>query len=127
MSGAQGLDLREDGEDFILSVKAKDDSVSEVRLSEDQMMALIQSAPLFYERLIRRYQASNEGVAPVLVTPIEYLEIAQDSLGTMALLTVQASNRGRLTYGLSPRAARLILELLPPVLSEIETASPTRQ
>jgi len=127
MSATAGLDLREDGNDFILSVTAVDGSVSEVRLSEDQVMTLTQSAPAFRERIVLRRSPEGGDISAVVVTPVNQIAIQPDSLGISVLLTLQSTTQGRMVYALSPLIARLILEHLPPALREIETAKPTRQ
>ncbi len=122
-----GLKLEEDGSDFVLSVTAKDGAISTVRLTEDQMMTLSQSAPGIRERILLRRSPEGADVSAVIVTPVNRIGIQPDSLGESVLLTLQSATQGRMVYGLSPQIARLILEHLPPSLAEIESARPTRQ
>ena len=122
-----GLTLQEDGNDFILSVTDEDGTVSQVRLTEAQMMTLSQSAPAFRERIVLRRSPEGGNVSAVVVTPISQIGVQPDSLGTSVLLTLQSTTQGRMVYALSPQIARLILEHLPASLAEIESAQPTRQ
>ena len=126
-SNTSGLDLKEDGDDFILSVTGTDGTVSNVRLTEAQMLTLSQSAPAFRERIVLRRSPEGADFSAVVVTPVSHVGIQSDSLGISVLLTLPSATQGRMVYALSPQIARLILEHLPPALLEIESAKPTRQ
>jgi hypothetical protein len=127
MSITSGLDLTEDGDDFILVVTASDDTVSRVRLTEDQVMAICQSAPLFLDKIALRRSPEGADVSAVVVTSVTHVGIQPDSLKESVLLTLQSSTRGRLTFGLPPYIVRLMLEHLPGSLAEIEGTKLTKQ
>jgi hypothetical protein len=127
MSDSAGLHIEEDGEDFILSVTNKDKTVSKIRLTEQQMMTLSQSAPLYRDRIALRRSPEGADVSTVVVTLVTHIGIQPDSLKETVLLTLQSSTRGRLTFGLPPQIVRLMLEHLPKSLEEIEGAKLTKQ
>jgi hypothetical protein len=127
MSETAGLDVVEDGDDFILSVTAKDGKASTVRLTEEQMMTLSQSVPLFRDRIVLRRSPEGADVSAVVVTLVSHIGIQPDSLKDTVLLTLQSNTRGRMTFGLPPHAVRLMLEHLPKSLAEIEGAKLTKQ
>jgi hypothetical protein len=122
-----GLDLKEDGDDFILVVRSADGTESQVRLTERQMMTLVQSAPVFRDKIVSRRSPGGNDVSAVVVTPVTHVGIQPDSLKELVLLTLQSSTRGRLTFGLPPNISRLIVEHLPGILREIEEDKPTKQ
>jgi len=122
-----GLDFQEDGEDFVLSVTGRSGVTTTVRLTEDQVMALSQSAPMWRDRIVLRRSPSGGDASAVVVTPVTHIGIQPDSLKTSVLLTLQSTTRGRLTFGLPPGIARLALEHLPRALKEIEGDRPTKQ
>jgi hypothetical protein len=122
-----GLDLTEDDDDFVLSVTGRDHTITRVRLTEDQMMTLCQSAPLYRDKIVLRRSPEGADISAVVVTPVSHLGIQPDSLKESVLLTLQSSTRGRLTFGLPPDIVRLMLEHLPKSLEEVEGAKLTRQ
>jgi hypothetical protein len=127
MDATADLDLVEDGDDFILMATAANGAVDRLRLTEDQMMTLAQSAPLWRDRIVLRRSPEAAGTEAVVVTPVSHVGIQADSIKESVLLTFQSSTRGRLTFALPPVIAHLILEHLPNSLREIETDKPTRQ
>jgi hypothetical protein len=127
MDATAGLDLQEDGDDFILIATDENGTVSRLRLTEDQMLTFAQSAPVVRDKIVLRRSPEEGGVSVVVVTLVSDLGIQPDSLKESVLLTLQSATRGRLTFGLSPNAVRLLLEYLPKSLAEIESANLTRQ
>ena len=127
MSVTQGLDFVEDGDDFLLCVTGRDGQITRVRLTEEQVMTLSQSAPVFRDRIALRRSPAGKDVSAVVVTPVSHIGIQPDSLGTAILLTLQSSTRGRLTFAIDPRGAQLILEKLPGELEKIVSGNPTKQ
>jgi hypothetical protein len=127
MSDTAGLDLVEDGDDFILSVTDKNNAISKVRLTEQQMMTLSQSAPLYRDKIALRRSPEGADISAAVVTPVTHVGIQPDSLKESVLLTLQSSTRGRLHFGLTPDIVRLMLKHLPKSLEEIEGAKLTKQ
>jgi hypothetical protein len=127
MTATAGLDFTEDGDDFVLSVTGEDGTVSSLRLTEAQVMTLSQSAPAFRDKIVLRRSPESAGVSAVVVTLVSHVGIQPDSLKETVLLTLQSSNRGRLTFGLPPDLVRLILQHLPGSLAEIEDEKLTKQ
>jgi hypothetical protein len=122
-----GLDFQEDGSDFILSVTGKDGGTTKVRLSEDQVIALSQSAPAWRERIVLRRSPEGGDVSAVVVTPVTALSCHPDSLGASVLVTFQSATQLQMTYSLTPSGARLLLQHLGPSIAEVESARPTKQ
>lgn len=122
-----GLDFQEEGDDFILSVIGKDGGTTKVRLTEDQVLTLSQSAPGWRERIVLRRSPEGGDVSAVIVTPVEALSCNPDSLGTSALVTFQSATQQRMTYGLSPSMATLLVQQVLRALQELAAGSPTRQ
>jgi hypothetical protein len=122
-----GLSLDEEGDDFVLAVTGKDGTVSRVRLTEQQMMTLIQSTPAFRERIVLRHNPEGDSVSAVLVTRVSQIGIQPDSLGVDVLLTLVSSTGARLTFALSPQIARILIDRLPGVVEEIDSSKTTKQ
>src|SRR6266478_821743 len=122
MSTATDLDLTEDGEDFVLSVTGQDRTVSTVRLTEAQLMTLIQSVPLFRERIVLRHNPESDSASAVLVSHVSQIGLQPDSLGVDILLTLVFPTGARQTFGLSPQLAQILIQHLPEVLAEIVSA-----
>jgi hypothetical protein len=122
-----GLSLEEEGDDFILSVTGTEGGVSKVRLTEAQVLTLIQSAPAFRDRIVLRRSPEGADVSAVVVTPVSHIGVQPDSLGESVLITFQSTTRGRLTFALDPRGVQILLEHLPAALAEIVSAKRTRQ
>jgi hypothetical protein len=81
-----GLDLTEDDDDFVLSVTGRDHTITRVRLTEDQMMTLCQSAPLYRDKIVLRRSPEGADISAVVVTPVSHLGIQPDSLKESVLL-----------------------------------------
>lgn len=126
MNITAGLDVAEENDDFILSATDTGGHVASLRLTEEQMITLCQSAPAIRDRIVLRRSPEGADVSAVVVTPVSHVGIQSDSLKESVLLTLQSETRGRLTFALAPRGARLILEHLPKCLDEL-AAKPTKQ
>jgi hypothetical protein len=120
-----GLALDPDGDDFVLRRDNPDGTVSELRLSADDVLTLSQSAPLFRERILARRNPATGGVEAVLVTPVAQFRATPDSLGVDILLTLAFANGAQLTYSLSPRVASLLAKHLAEELVKMSAAKPT--
>jgi hypothetical protein len=121
------LDLREDGDDFILIAADATGVSSSIRLSESQVMGLAQSAPVFREKIALRHSPEGADVSAVLVTPVVNVALQPDSLGEDVLLTLISSTTGRVTFGLSPLIAQLLVDHMPKVIEEIRSTKLSRQ
>jgi hypothetical protein len=119
MSVTAGLDIEEDQDDFILSATDESGRVSKMRLTEDQMLTLCQSAPLFRDKIVLRRSPEAADVSAVVVTPVSHIGLEPDSLKESVLLTLQSSTRGRLTFAIAPYGVQLLLEHLPKCLEEL--------
>ena len=56
-----GLDFQEDGQDFVLSVADRNGVTTTVRLTEQQVITLSQSAPAWRERIVLRRSPERRG------------------------------------------------------------------
>ncbi len=128
MAGASsGLDLKEDGNDFLLSVTDADGKTTNVKLTPEQLLTLSQSAPKFRERILSRHQPAIEGIQAVLATTVEQVGLNHDSLGQDLLLTLVAPTGTQLTYALPIHIVEHLIERLPARLSEMRKATLTKQ
>jgi hypothetical protein len=121
------LDLKEEGDDFILIAADANGVASSIRLSEDQVMGLAQSGPVFREKIALRHSPEGADASAVLVTPVVNLALQPDSLGEDILLTLISSTNGRVTFGLSPKIAQLLADHLPAVITQILSTKFSRQ
>ena len=125
--GKSGLDLKEDGDDFLLCVTDLAGTTTETKLTADQVPILSQSAPVFRERILARYKPSAGGTDVVLATPVVQIGLNEDSLGEEILLTLVAPNSARLTYALPMHIAEHLAERLPIRVADLRKKNPTKQ
>jgi hypothetical protein len=117
---AGDLDLVEDGDGFILSVTNAAGKTIPVRLTEDQVITLSQSAPTYLGRILLRRNPSAAGIGAVAVTHVARAEVNQDAIGENILLALVGPNGGRLTYRLSVQTAELLVDALRPELADLK-------
>ena len=125
--GKLGLDLKEDGNNFILSVTDVAGTKTEIKLTPEQVLTLSQSAPVFRERILSRYKPSVAGTDVVLATAVAQIGLNEDSLAQDILLTFVAKNGARLTYALPMHIAEHLSERLPLRVAEMKKKNPTKQ
>jgi hypothetical protein len=122
-----GLDLREDGDDFILDVTARDGTTTQVKLTSEQLLTLAQSAPKFRERILSRRSPTTAGIQPVLATTVVQVGLNQDALGQDLLLSLVAPTGTQLTYALPIQIVELLVERLPQWLDKMRRLKTTKQ
>jgi hypothetical protein len=122
-----GLELVEDGNAFVLRVKDARGAITETRMTEAQLITLIQSTPKFQEIILARHAPKGEGISPVVVTPVVQIELNENSLGEGLLLTPIASNGSRMTFELPPEIVRHLIARLPVRLAALEAKKLTKQ
>jgi hypothetical protein len=122
-----GLDFTDEGDDFLLSVTDEGGQTTKVRLTEQQVLTLSQSAPAWRDRLALRRSPEGGDSSAVVVTPVTGLFCQPDSLGRSVLVAFQSATELRMVYSLSPNGTRLLLREAAQALEQIAGAHPTRQ
>jgi hypothetical protein len=126
-STSTGLEVVPDEKDLVLRVKAGDGTLNEIRLTEAQALALVQSAPRIQQWILQRHRPKGDGFVPVLVTRVVELQLADDSFGESLLLTPIAANGARGTFALPRQLVKLLIDRLPARLARLESPRPARQ
>jgi hypothetical protein len=114
-----GLDLREEGDGFVLSVTEPNGNTINVPLTAEQVLTLAQSAPLFRARALAKYNRPEAGVSAVYSTPVVEAILNTDLLKERILLTFVAPNGAQVTYELTPHLANNLFQRLPSRILEI--------
>jgi hypothetical protein len=122
-----GLDLVDDGDNFLLKVTNKDGTITDVQLSSDQVMTLGQSAQLFQARILAKRSRKEAGVEAVFSTPVQEAILNTDLLNEKILLTLVAPNNARVVYELTPHLANNLVQRLPARILEILAQQPSKQ
>ena len=115
------------GNDFVLSRKADDGSISTIELSEADILTLAQSAQALQLEILRRHDPQGVGHLAVAVTELAQIELHAESLGEAILMTLIARNGNRLTYAMPLQLAQNLLARLPTFVSRLMAAKSTKQ
>jgi hypothetical protein len=118
-NATEGLSLEEDGDGYVLSATDKAGTTSTVKLTQEQLLVLSQSAPLLSKHALSKLLPKGASVAAVVATPVGAFQVEPDALKANILLTLQSVTTGSLTFELSPANAHSLLERLFAALSEI--------
>ena len=122
-----GLDLVEDGDDFILKVKNAKGRWSKVRLTSDQMLTLCRSAQPFQDYILKRRNPTTEGVVAVSLHPAVQIELNDDLLTQEIHLTLIDQNGGRCGHSVPVALAELLVEKLPARIAYLKNKKSTMQ
>jgi hypothetical protein len=114
-----GLDLQDEGDGFSLLVTDQNGKTSKVALTDDQLLTLAQSAPLFQARVLAKRSRTEAGVEAVYSTPVKEAILNTDLLGEKILLTLVAPNEARVVYELTPHLANNLVQRLPDRILEV--------
>jgi hypothetical protein len=114
-----GLDLQEEGDGYALMVTDADGETLKVPLTDDQLLTLAQSAPLFQARVLAKRSRKAAGVSAVWSTPVEEALLNTDLLNEKILLTLVAPNKAQVVYELTPHLANNLVQRLPERILEI--------
>src|SRR5271166_4894160 len=102
------VSLDEDGDGFVLRVRTERGKAKTVALSADDVLALMQAAPLYRQRIMARRRPSAVYVAPVDTVNLEW-----DAPGENLLLELQFLSSGNVIAEVSPENSRkLALRIL---------------
>lgn len=97
-------------------------------LSDDDVLALAQSAPAFRDRILAKLHPAGGEYSAVYATPVVQIGLAPDALGENILLTMVAPSGAQVTFGLPPHIVGHLVERLPAHLAKVSAATPsTRQ
>jgi hypothetical protein len=122
-----GLNIREDGDDFILVVTDASDKTTEVRLTSDQMLTLCRSAQPFQDYILKRRSPTTEGVVAVLLHPAVQVELNDDLLTQEIHLTLIDQNGGRQGHSLPVQLAEDLVASLPDRIAYLKNKKSTMQ
>ena len=122
-----GLDLVEDGDDFLLKVTDRTGATTATLLTSEQLMTLAQSAPLFQARILAKHSRAEAGVEAVHSTPVEEVILNTDLLKEQILLTFVMPNSATIVFALSPWLANNLVQRLPDRILEILSEQSPKQ
>jgi hypothetical protein len=122
-----GLDLVDEGDGFSLLVNDANGKVSKVNLTDEQLLTLAQSAPLFQARVLAKLGRKEAGVDAVYSTPVKEAILNTDLLGEKIILTLVAPNEARVAFELTPHLANNLVQRLPERILEILAQQMPRQ
>ena len=119
------LDETEDG--YVLRRIGADGTISEIKLSDEDVLTLGQSAPGFRQSILAKHNRESAGQSAVYATKVVQIGLAPDTLSEDVLLTLIAPNGGQTTFAIPPQIARHMAERLPVHVSMIENEKMTKQ
>jgi hypothetical protein len=126
-STSSGLDLTQDGDDFVMTVSDPSGQTIRVRLTAEQVLRLAQSVPLFRDQALAKFHPTGGGASAVFVTPVGQIELNQDLLGENILLTMIAPDGASQTFALPSQVAEQLGQRLPVRLAEMLKSQPKKQ
>jgi len=104
------VSLDADGDGFVLRVRTEGGKVKTVAMSADDVLALMQSAPIYRQRIMARRHPSA-----VYGTPVSAIinNLTRDALGETLLLELRFPSNASLIVEVSPENSRkLTLQIL---------------
>ena len=102
------VSLDEDGDGFVLRVRTEGGKVKTVAMSADDVLALMQSAPIYRQQIMARRHPSV-----VYGTPVSAINLTWDALGETLLLELRLPSNASLLVEVSPENSRkLALQIL---------------
>jgi hypothetical protein len=123
-----GLTLDPQGNDFVLRRTTPDGKTRSLVLSDDDVLSLAQSAPLFRGRILSKRNPEGGTLSAVYATPVVQIGLAPDALGENILLTLIAPSDAEVTFELPPHIVGHLVQRLPAHLARALAAKPsTRQ
>ena len=122
-----GLSLDPKGDDFILRRTSAAGKTMGMTLSDEDVLTLAQSAPLFRDRILSKRTPEAGAISAVFVTPVERAHLTVDILENNVLLTMIAPSGASIGFSLPEEIARLLVERMPVYLAQLRAAKPTRQ
>ena len=121
------LSLEPDGVDFVLRRVAEDGTITQMRLSENDILTLCRSIPNLQQEILSRHAPKGADHSPVSVTEVVRVGLGQESLGERILLTLIAPSGGQATFAIPPQIVNLLIERLPVHLAQMIGTKPTKQ
>jgi len=102
------VSLDEDGDGFVLRVRTEGGKVKTVAMSADDVLALMQSAPIYRQQIMaRRHPSAVYGM------PVSAINLTWDALGETLLLELRLPSNASLLVEVSPENSRkLALQIL---------------
>jgi hypothetical protein len=124
-SASANLSLDEEDDAFVLKQTHSDGTVIAMRLSDEDLMSLAQSAPTFAQKALSKHTLPDEsGMSPVIVTEVVRVGLHGDALGENILLTLFAPSGANQTYALSDDIVDALGNRLPAYLVEMRQRKP---
>jgi len=100
-----------DGHDWILQRIAEDGTITSIRLSAENVLSILESAPFLQDRVTARHPGAGGTLPPTFAVPFERLDVGADALDNL-LLRATLPNGLRLTYSLSQDQAKQAAEAI---------------
>ena len=120
------ITVDEEGNEFVLTVQYNGKPI-EIRLSDEDVLALSRSALSFQERILSKRNPRATSVSAVMAIIVENFRLHADSLDQDILLSLQSPNGRQLTFVFQlPQAQRLLNEL-PVEIARVQRSNPTKQ
>jgi hypothetical protein len=120
MTAPSGLDLTEDGDDFVLSVAGQGGAITKIRLTEAQVLTLGVSSLSFQEGILSKRDARGGGASAVMAVAVDQFRVQSDSLGEDLLLTLQTTNGRQLCFAFPPHHAQRLAMEVPIEVAEMQ-------
>jgi hypothetical protein len=125
--GLGTITLYQEDDSFVLRHRDPDGNETTLRLSDQDILALGNSARTFAKAILLRRTPKEGNVTPQLLTPVAQFSIGPDSLGEDILLRLVSPKGNQSLYAIPHRIARLLHDRLGDALVKIESSKPTRQ
>jgi hypothetical protein len=121
----ESLEIEADGDKFILRRTDANGAVSQMELSEDNILTLARSTPPMMEQILA--VRSRAGLTASSVTPVARIRLANDIHLTEIFLELHDRHGGYATFALSPRQAQVLAEHLPAWIAKATHSPKTTQ
>ena len=123
---AFGVNIEPDGDEWELRRVAKDGSVTNIRLSNEDVLSLVEYAPLLQDRALSRLPGAAGTMRPVFASEVQQIAVGRDVIGQV-LMEVSLLNGPKLTYSLSGSVALRVARRIAETLQEAHLENPTKQ
>lgn len=114
------LDLIKENDGFVLKVKGFDGAITNVTLTDSQVLTLANSALSLEERILAKRDARGGGAFAVMAVAVDQFRVQSDSLGQDLLLTVQSPNGRQMVFAFPPHHAQRLATEVPMEVAEMQ-------
>ena len=107
------LTLEASGDNFILRRAGSDGKISEIALTDRDVLTLAQMSTTLKQQLLARHSPTGGAISAVVAADVVQIALNTDAMQDRVLLTLIAPGGSQATYALPEIVAKLLADHLP--------------